>query len=112
ESRSQSAARRGHRRVIELLDAARVFHVGDQEVRALDGVSLAIDAGDYVSIMGPSGSGKSTLLHILGLLDRPTAGRYRLAGRDVSALDDAEQARTRSEKNGVVVHVFHLVPYL
>jgi putative ABC transport system ATP-binding protein len=98
--------------VIELEDASRVFRVGDQEVRALDAVSLRIDAGDYVSIMGPSGSGKSTLLHILGLLDRPTSGRYRLAGRDVSSLDDVEQARTRSEKIGFVFQFFHLVPYL
>jgi putative ABC transport system ATP-binding protein len=98
--------------VIELTDAARVFRVGDQEVRALDGVSLHVDAGDYVSIMGPSGSGKSTLLHILGLLDRPSSGRYRLAGRDVSSLADVEQARTRSEKIGFVFQFFHLVPYL
>jgi putative ABC transport system ATP-binding protein len=98
--------------VIALDGLNRVFQVGDHEVRALDGVSLEIADGEHVAIMGPSGSGKSTLLHILGLLDRPTAGRYVLDGRDVTDLGDDEQARTRREKIGFVFQFFHLVPYL
>ena len=90
----------------------RVFEVGDHRVRALAGVSIDIAAGEYVSIMGPSGSGKSTLLHILGVLDRPTAGSYRLEGRDVTDLDDAEQAVIRRDKIGFVFQFFHLVPHL
>jgi putative ABC transport system ATP-binding protein len=98
--------------VIALAGISRTFVVGDQEVRALRDVELRIDHGDYVSIMGPSGSGKSTLLNVLGLLDRPDAGTYRLDGRDVTGLDDAEQARVRREHIGFVFQFFHLVPYL
>jgi len=98
--------------MIELDGLTRVYRVGDQEVRALDGVDLRVGAGEYLAIMGPSGSGKSTLLHILGLLDRPTAGVYRLSGADVTALGDAEQAFTRREKIGFVFQFFHLVPRL
>jgi len=98
--------------MIELDGLTRVYRVGDQEVRALDGVDFRVSAGEYLAIMGPSGSGKSTLLHILGLLDRPTAGAYRLSGVDVTALDDAEQARTRRETIGFVFQFFHLVPRL
>jgi len=98
--------------VIGLEDLTRVFRVGEHEVRALDGVSLEIADGDHVAIMGPSGSGKSTLLHIVGLLDRPSSGRYRLDGRDVTDLDDDAQAHTRREKIGFVFQFFHLVPYL
>jgi putative ABC transport system ATP-binding protein len=98
--------------VISIAELVRVFEVGEHLVRALDGVSLEIADGEHVAIMGPSGSGKSTLLHILGLLDRPTSGRYRLDGRDVTDLGDDEQARTRREKIGFVFQFFHLVPYL
>jgi len=98
--------------VIELEGLARAYRVGDQEVLALAGVDLAIAAGEHVALMGPSGSGKSTLLHILGLLDRPSAGRYRLSGRDVTDLDEREQARIRRETIGFVFQFFHLVPYL
>jgi putative ABC transport system ATP-binding protein len=98
--------------VIELRGIRRTFVVGDQEVRALRDVDLAIERGEYVSIMGPSGSGKSTLLNVLGLLDRPDAGTYRLDGRDVTALDDTDQARVRRERIGFVFQFFHLVPYL
>jgi len=98
--------------MIALEHLERVFEVGDQQVHALAGVSLDIAAGEYVSIMGPSGSGKSTLLHILGLLDRPTAGTYRLKGRDVTALDDAAQAALRRDEIGFVFQFFHLVPHL
>jgi len=98
--------------VIELTGVCRTFSVGDQEVRALRDVDLAIARGEYVSIMGPSGSGKSTLLNVLGLLDRPDAGVYRLEGRDVTSLGDADQARVRRERIGFVFQFFHLVPYL
>ena len=74
--------------MIELRDIDRHFQVGDQLVRALDDVTLTIADGEYVSIMGPSGSGKSTLLNVIGLLDRPTAGRYLLDGRETTELDD------------------------
>ena len=78
--------RRAPRAQIELQGIERVFHLGDSEVHALAGIDLRIEAGEYVAVMGPSGSGKSTLLNMLGLLDRPDAGHYRLEGRDVTTL--------------------------
>jgi putative ABC transport system ATP-binding protein len=98
--------------MIRLEGIARHFRMGDQEVRALDGVDLAIDAGEYVSIMGPSGSGKSTLLNVLGLLDRPDAGRYLLDGADVAALSEPAQAQVRRTRIGFVFQSFHLVARL
>ena len=98
--------------MIELKAVDRRFEVGGEEVRALDDVNLAFDAGEYVSIMGPSGSGKSTLLNVIGLLDRPTAGRYLLDGRDTTELDDDALAEVRSRKIGFVFQAFHLVPRL
>ncbi len=98
--------------MIRLQGIRRQFKVGDQIVKALDEVSLEIGAGDYVSIMGPSGSGKSTLLHVIGLLDRPDAGNYSLAGREVTSLSDIESARMRRETIGFVFQFFHLVPRL
>jgi putative ABC transport system ATP-binding protein len=98
--------------MIELNQVSRIFDVGDQKVAALRDIDLHIAAGDYVSIMGPSGSGKSTLLNLIGLLDRPTSGVYKLDGGDVTALDDVQQARVRSEKIGFVFQAFHLVPRL
>ena len=98
--------------MIEVRDIKRFYQVGDQEVRALDGVSFKIEKGEYVSLMGPSGSGKSTLLHCLGLLDRPTEGHYFIDGRDTVTLDEEEQARTRRERIGFVFQFFHLVSYL
>lgn len=98
--------------MIELSHIERTFHVGDQLVHALRDVNLRIEDGEYVSIMGPSGSGKSTLLHIVGLLDRPSAGRYLLGGKEVSSFSEEEQARTRREKIGFVFQAFHLVPRL
>jgi putative ABC transport system ATP-binding protein len=97
---------------IELAAVERVFHLGDSEVHALRAVDLCIAAGEYVAVMGPSGSGKSTLLNILGLLDRPDAGSYRLEGRDVTTLAPQEQARVRSQRIGFVFQSFHLVPRL
>jgi putative ABC transport system ATP-binding protein len=98
--------------MIRLTAITRVFRMGDQEVRALDGINLDIASGEYVSIMGPSGSGKSTLLNVIGLLDRPDSGRYELDGSDVTALSETEQARVRREKIGFVFQSFHLVPRL
>jgi putative ABC transport system ATP-binding protein len=98
--------------MIELQAINRVFQVGDQQVHALRDVNLNIGTGEYLSIMGPSGSGKSTLLNMLGLLDRPSSGRYRLDGRDVTDLDDNQLAATRREKIGFVFQFFHLVPRL
>ena len=96
-----------------LLDkVSRSFTVGDQQVAALRDIDLNIAAGDYVSIMGPSGSGKSTLLNLIGLLDRPSSGTYRLDGGNVTDLSDEQQAKVRSEKVGFVFQSFHLVPRL
>ena len=98
--------------MIGLENVSRIFDVGDQQVAALREISLNIAAGDYVSIMGPSGSGKSTLLNLIGLLDRPSSGTYRLDGGNVTDLSDEQQARVRSEKIGFVFQAFHLVPRL
>ena len=98
--------------MIRLTGISRTFHVGDEEVHALRNVDLTIEAGEYVSIMGPSGSGKSSLLNIVGLLDRPNAGKYELDNRDVTGLSDDELAQVRREKIGFVFQFFHLVPRL
>lgn len=98
--------------MIYLEKLERIFNIGDQQVHALDDITLDIASGEYLSIMGPSGSGKSTLLHIIGLLDRPDAGRYLLNNKDVTALTDEEKARTRRETIGFVFQFFHLVPRL
>jgi len=96
--------------VIRLEQICRDYAVGDQKVHALDHVDLAIAAGEYLSIMGPSGSGKSTLLNIIGLLDRPTSGRYTLDGQDVETLDDDALAAYRRAKIGFIFQSFHLIP--
>jgi putative ABC transport system ATP-binding protein len=98
--------------LIELSGIERIFQLGDSEVHALRTLNLTMEAGEYVAVMGPSGSGKSTLLNLLGLLDRPNAGTYRLEGRDVTTLSPDEQARVRSERIGFVFQSFHLVPRL
>jgi putative ABC transport system ATP-binding protein len=98
--------------MIRLEHIDRDFQVGDTTVHALRDVSLDIAQGEFVAIMGPSGSGKSTLLNLLGLLDRPTRGRYELDGRDVTDLSDEQTARVRRDKIGFVFQFFHLVPRL
>ncbi len=97
---------------MELSGICREYVVGAETVHALDHVDLTIRAGEYVSIMGPSGSGKSTLLNVLGLLDRPTSGSYRLQGEDVSNLDDNALAANRQQHIGFIFQFFHLIPRL
>jgi len=98
--------------MIRLRGVERVFRVGEEEVHALRAIDLDIAQGEFLSIMGPSGSGKSSLLNVIGLLDRPNAGRYEQDERDVTGLSDDEQARVRREKIGFVFQFFHLVPRL
>jgi putative ABC transport system ATP-binding protein len=96
--------------MIRMTDVTREFRVGDSIVRALDHVSLEIESGDFVALMGPSGSGKSTLLNVIGLLDSPTGGAYILDGDEVAHLDDDRLADLRQRKIGFIFQSFHLVP--
>ena len=97
--------------MIELQDIRRTYtRPGGEPVEALRDVSLRIDRGDFVAVVGSSGSGKSTLMNVLGLLDRPDAGHYLLDGRDVADLDVNEQARVRNQRIGFVFQAFHLLP--
>ena len=94
---------------IILNDVVKTYFMGDTEVRALDGISLVIEAGEFTAIMGPSGSGKSTLMNILGCLDRPTNGSYLLDGDEVARLNDDQLAVTRNKKIGFVFQNFNLL---
>ena len=96
--------------LLELEDVTRIYRVGDAEVRALDGVTLTIRRGEFVALMGPSGSGKSTLLNVIGCLDRPTQGRYRLNGAPVGELDEPQLAAVRRRLIGFIFQAYHLVP--
>ena len=98
--------------MIDVSGVNKSFYLGDSVVHALDSVSLHIEQGDYLSVMGPSGSGKSTLLNMLGLLDRPDAGSYLLNGVDTMSLDENERARLRREQIGFVFQSYHLIPRL
>ena len=95
--------------VLAIRDVSKVYGTEAGAVHALRSVSLDIEAGDYVAIMGPSGSGKSTLMHILGCLDNPTGGQYRLAGDDVSEMSEAELAEVRNQRIGFVFQQFNLL---
>ncbi|MBM7491120.1 putative ABC transport system ATP-binding protein [Micromonospora luteifusca] len=95
---------------IEAVDVSRTYQLDGVSVEALRGVSLVVQAGDYVALVGPSGSGKSTLMHLLGGLDRPTGGRLVIGGRDVNALAPPEMATLRNETIGFVFQAFHLLP--
>ena len=96
--------------VIEVHDLWKTYVMGAEEIHALRGLDLSVDRGDYVAIMGPSGSGKSTLMNLLGCLDTPTRGSYKLNGREVSAMDDDELARVRNREIGFVFQTFNLLP--
>jgi putative ABC transport system ATP-binding protein len=96
--------------VIEARKLTKVYGRGENRVEALAGVSLSIEAGEWVSLVGPSGSGKSTLMNLLGLLDRPTSGSYSLGGREVSGLKGAEVSRARRELVGFVFQSYNLLP--
>ncbi|MBM3312552.1 MAG: ABC transporter ATP-binding protein [Candidatus Aminicenantes bacterium] len=97
------------KRLIELENLTKTYHIGENEVRALRGVSYAIRGGDFVAIMGPSGSGKSTMMNILGCLDKPDSGRYVLDGEEVSELDRNQLAVLRNKKIGFVFQSFNLL---
>jgi len=98
--------------LVVLRDVHRVYRMGSTQVAALAGVSLSIGAGEFWAIMGPSGSGKSTMLNVLGCLDRPTQGSYRLDGEDVGAMDDDALSELRLRKLGFVFQSFNLIPQL
>jgi putative ABC transport system ATP-binding protein len=98
--------------VIVLEGVEKIYGEGPHQVKALRGLDLKVERGEFVAVCGPSGSGKSTLLHITGLLDRPTAGRYLLDGTDVTTLGDRRRSAVRNRKIGFVFQSFHLLPRL
>ena len=95
--------------LVKLRGLTKIYRTGDVEVRALDGIDLTIDAGEFVAVMGPSGSGKSTLMNIVGCLDRPTAGHYVLGGQDVAGMDADARAEIRNARIGFVFQSFNLL---
>ena len=98
--------------LMELRDVYKIYPMGDEAVHALDGISLTIDRGEFVAIVGQSGSGKSTAMNIIGCLDVPTSGIYRLGGVDVSTMDDDQQAEIRNKMLGFIFQQYNLIPKL
>ena len=96
--------------VLDLVDIHKVYGEGDAEVRALDGVSMTVNRGDFVAIMGASGSGKSTLMNIIGALDIATSGEYHLDGIDINTLDEDALSIVRNRKIGFIFQSFNLIP--
>jgi len=96
--------------LIEISDVRKIYEMGSTEVNALDGVSLHVRKGEYLAIMGPSGSGKSTLMNIVGCLDTPTSGSYKLRGTEIRERDDDELARIRNQEIGFIFQTFNLLP--
>ena len=96
--------------LIETRDLWKTYVMGDEEIHALRGVSIEIERGEYVAIMGPSGSGKSTLMNLIGCLDTPSKGSYLLNNKEVAAMNDDELARIRNEEIGFVFQTFNLLP--
>ena len=96
--------------LISLKNIYKIYNVGGEEVRALDGIDLAIESNDYLAIMGPSGSGKSTLMNMIGCLDTPTSGKYEFEGEMVQIMDDSQLASIRNRKIGFVFQTFNLLP--
>jgi putative ABC transport system ATP-binding protein len=96
--------------LIDIKNITKVYEMGDLSVRALDGVSVGIERGEYIAIMGPSGSGKSTLMNLIGCLDTPTSGSYVLNGREVAQMSDDELAAIRNQEIGFVFQTFNLLP--
>ncbi len=98
--------------LIELRDVYKIYPMGSEQVHALDGISLTIDRGEFVAIVGQSGSGKSTAMNIIGCLDVPTSGTYRLGGVDVSTMNDDQQAEIRNKMLGFIFQQYNLIPKL
>ncbi len=103
-------ARKKRDEVVLMIDLHKYYGSGSSRYHALKGISLSVEKGDYVSVMGPSGSGKSTLLHVMGLFDDYEQGEYYLDGIDVKSLSEAEKAKIRSQKIGFVFQMFYLIP--
>src|SRR3954470_5162538 len=98
--------------LVELRNVSKIYHLGGEEIRALDDISLDIDGGEFISIIGPSGSGKSTLMHILGCLDTPTRGTFQLDGVGIHSASKKQLAAIRNQKIGFVFQFFNLLPKL
>ena len=107
---AHSATRDRARAVVELDGVQQVYGSGDTRVHALRGIDLRVDQGEYLAVMGPSGSGKSTMMNLIGCLDAPTSGTYRLDGVDVGTLEERELAEVRNQKLGFVFQSFNLIP--